>query len=123
MSHFIETVELLPSLARTATTTQSVQLNKNCKGIKVFTNVSVITGGATLTINVYGHDAYGNKYVIGTKAITSTTTTPWVLSVYPSLPASTGASYNDMLPSNYSVEAAHTDNKSITYSVSYDLIP
>jgi hypothetical protein len=120
----VESNVWLQSGSRTTLQTQDSQTNRYGKGIKVAINASVVTSGAGLTVSVMGEDALGNSYVLAAATkITSATTTPATLTVYPGLTNSSGVVVNDVLPAKFHLASAVDDSKAITYSVTYDVMP
>lgn len=116
------TVTLLPSLARTATTTSDDTSNLYARGLHLVIDVTAITSTPSITVTIQGKDFSSGKYytLLASAAITATGTT--VLRVFPGATASANVAANDILPTNWRVSVAHGNSNSITYSVAASLI-
>lgn len=83
---------ILPSAARTATTSSNVFTNTGMyKGCRVYINVSAVSGTSpTLAPQIEVYDTVSQKYVplIVASNITATTTVPAYIEVYPGSDAS-----------------------------------
>jgi len=115
-------IELLSSVARTATTNSGDITNKDLSGIHLVIDVTSVTDTPSVVPTLQAKDPISNKYytlLVGT-AITSVGTT--VLKVFPGSPVSANVSANDILPLKFRVLMTHADSDSITYSVSANLV-
>lgn len=112
----------LASAARTATPAVSNLINYNSKGVMVYLNVTVAsgTGGLTLTMRATELVA-SNPVQINTSPTAVTATGTYAYVIYPS--ATSGSAFtqptNAPLPYKWSINIAHGDASSYTYSVSY----
>lgn len=112
---------LLPSAARTVSVTQPLQKNLNNRGIKVFIKCTASSSGS-FKVGIYWGDYYGNK-TLALESANIVSAGSATLTIFPSATASTNVVANDQVPSWYSVDVTHNNSNSITYSVSYDLLP
>ena len=115
-------VQLAPLLARTASVTGDTEVSYGYRGIKVVNKITVNGSGNTVTVNIYGVDAYGNKYLLLASSALSAVATV-VLTVHPAMTASTNVTANDVLPARFEVDCVLGNANSITFSTSYDLLP
>jgi hypothetical protein len=107
---------LLPSAARTATTTTS-DINRTTEKAATFVLVvSAVPGVQTLTMSVQGKDNLGNYYTIlaGTASAATGTVT---LTVGLGVSAAANASIGIMLPDVYRVVVTHSGAGSFTYTL------
>ena len=113
---------ILTSEARTATTNSGDITNSGHKGGHVIIDVTTLTGGASIVPTIQGKDPVSEKYytlLVGA-AIVGTGTT--ILRIYPGLTASANVIANDIIPFKYRVIMTAADSKSVTYSISINLI-
>lgn len=119
---FNESITLLPSSARTATTNSNDINNRTSCGVHVIIDVTAASATPSVVFKIQGKDPLSGKYydLLTSAAITGTGTT--VLKVFPSATAATNLAVNDFLPKVWRVLATHADTDSITYSVSANLL-
>lgn len=115
---------LLPSAARTSTTTSAVQTNYNARGILVALNVTAASGTGGLQVRIQMIDPVSANTVslnLLHTAIVATGT-----SLYALYPGATGGNFaqatSELLPRTFVVAVAHGDGSSYTYSLGYSLI-
>lgn len=109
--------EVFASAARTATVTQTMVCGS--LGGLFFINVTAASATPSVVFTIKGHDPIsGAAYtILASAAITGAGMT--VLRVHPSLTAAANTIAKDVLPAAISIEAAHADTDSITYSVGF----
>lgn len=119
---FNESMALLTSAARTATTNSADIDNKTSCGVHVIIDVTAVTATPSVVFKIQGKDPLSGKYydLLTSAAIASTGTT--VLKLFPSATAATNLAVNDFLPKVWRVLATHADTDSITYTVSANLL-
>lgn len=114
----------LASAARTATPTVPTINIRGHRGIIVIVDITVIPGSApSNTYTIQGKDPVSGKTwtLLASAALAAVATT--ILRVYPGLTASANVTASDVLPSQVTVSASHGNANSVTYSLSYVLIP
>jgi hypothetical protein len=117
---------LLPSAARTATTSSAVQMNTNARGVIVTLNVTAASGTGGLTLRIQGVEPVtGNVYSINNAptAVNATGLSAYVL--YPGATASGSVAQvtgGVPLPKMWQVTVYVGDSSSYTYSVGYSLM-
>ena len=119
----IEYVELLASLARTASVNTPDQVNPGHRGLHLIIDVTSITLTPSVVPTIQGKDPLSGKYydlLVGVAIIAIGTT---ILKVYPGIAASANVAASDILPSIWRVQFVHADADSITYSVAAVLVP
>jgi hypothetical protein len=116
---------LIASAARTATNNSAEQTNYGNRGVKVFIDVTAVTGSPSVTFSIQEKDSVGGDYraILTSAAQTAAITAPVVLTVYPGCAAVANTVANEPLSRTWRVAAAHGNADSITYSVSYCYIP
>jgi hypothetical protein len=112
---------LLASAARTATVSSSDQTNYNVRGVKVFIDVTAVTGTPSITVAIEEKDSIGGDYkaILTSAAITGILTTPTILTVYPGVTVAANVALSEPLSRTWRVTVTHANADSITYSVSY----
>ena len=110
---------LLALEERTATTYSDVMSNYHGTSVRVRVVVTEIEEGGSLTVTIQGKDDGGNFYTILADAAVTEASTSTLL-VSPWTTASANVAAVDMLPLHWRIEAAHADDKDITYAVYYD---
>lgn len=127
----IDNGTLLPSAARTATVYSDTQRNLyGARGVQIVLNVTAAsgTGGLTLTIEQFD-PASGVWFGItaAATAVTATTSTPKVYTVYPNGTATASHNVTALTSTSISaiwrVKVTAGDSSSYTYSVGYSLLP
>lgn len=122
LSTYAKDTILLASAARIATTIGDDYVKPiSYPGAKFVINVTVVTGGTTVTPKIQGKDKNGTYYdiLVGT-AISSTGTT--VMTVYPGIVPLTNQTASDILPLIYRVYMTHSSTGSYTYSVTQSTV-
>jgi len=117
---------LLASAERTATTTSSVIVNYNAKFLVVFVNITVASGTGGLRVGIRSVDPV-TAVATQVNTFMSPRTTTGVLfhQLALGLGAATGNvsdNTNALVPRQFSIQIAHSDSSSYTYSVGYSLI-
>jgi len=121
MNNIPEQIQLCPLVSRTAGTTGDVQMSYGYRGIKAVVRITA-NAANTVTLNIYGVDAFGNKYLLLASAALSALATT-VYTVHPALTVSANVIANDVLPAKFEVDTVLGNANAVTYSVSYDLLP
>ena len=118
----VETLTLLASAARTATTASALQTNKAHRGVLIHINVTV-AGTGNITFYVRHFDPIsGAAKGIGNGGVASTATY-YGMMIYPGAAAGLDAAYPDPLPLTWDVLAQKSDGSSWTFSVAATLLP
>lgn len=118
---------LLPSAARTASTSSTVQVNPGYRGLKLTFSVTANPGGAqTLAFQLTTHDPVaGTGVALLTVAASATPGGTYML--YPGLSGAAAegilVTRNLVLPTQWSVTVTHSGVGSWTYVVSVELLP
>jgi hypothetical protein len=118
---------LLASAARTAQTTSADMTNPGARGVKIYLNISAITGGPGTGIitRVQGKDPVSGVYF--SLAAAPTAIAAAGLYVYTFYPSAFGAGFtvhaNQALERTWRVLIAVSDATPYTYSVGYCLLP
>lgn len=109
--------EVFTSAARTATSTKTMVCGSI--GGLFFINVSAAAATPSVVFTIKGHDPISSTSydILASSAITGTGMT--VLKVHPSMTVAANSVAKDILPAAISIEAAHADTDSITYSVGF----
>jgi hypothetical protein len=109
--------EIFASTARTATSSATIATSK-ASGL-FFINVTAVTSTPSVVFTIKGHCPISNTTytILASAAITATGLT--VLRVSPHLTAAANTIAKDILPNAITVEAAHADTDSITYSMGF----
>lgn len=115
-------VSLLASGARTTTQTSADLTNATGRGIVVIMDATTVTAGASLVVTIDAKDPASGKYynLLTGAAIVAVSTN--VYRIYPGLAAVAGT-VSDVLPRTFRIVVTPADNKSVTYSVGYNIIP
>jgi hypothetical protein len=117
---------LLPSAARTATTSSTQQTNYNARGVIVTLNVTAASGTGGLTLRIQGVEPVtGNVYSINNAPTAVTTPGLSAYVVYPGATASGSVAQvtgGVPLPRTWQVTVYVGDSSSYTYSVGYSLV-
>ena len=114
-------VELLASLARTASTSKEFQ-NINALGGHIVIDVTNVVSTGSITVKIQGKDAVSGKFydILSSASIATTGTT--VLKVYPGLGVTANVSANDILPVDLKLVVTAGDSNAVTYSVAINLM-
>ena len=113
--HTNRAVEVLESLARTATLNSELLTNAFGKGLIVLVDVTAVTGTPSVVVKVQG-EINGVFYDLLTSvAITATGQT--VLHVYPAITEVANTKVAAPVPRNWRVRVEHGNADSITYSI------
>lgn len=113
---------VLPSAARTATTSSADQINRNGRGVMVFLNITAASGTGGLTIKIQGKDPVSGNYIsIYTAGSAATATGTFPAVVYPGV-GTTISGASDPLPATWRVQVQHGDASNYTYSVGASVI-
>ena len=121
-------LELLPSLARTATTNSSqIENEETYRGIRALINVTNVTTSGVVTVSVQGYDEVLAGYFtyITSAALTASGIT--IVKVHPELIAVTNAVAQDFLTDKWRVAVTHTgfdggNPASVTYAVTAHML-
>ncbi len=122
MTHYVESLTIFASAARTATVNGSDIINDSHRGANVVIDCTADPSTASVTFTVQGKDETSGKYytILESAAVNGTGTT--VLRVYPGIAASSNVAVSEALPRIWRVIATHADSESITYSVGASLL-
>jgi hypothetical protein len=117
---------LLVSAARVATVLGAILANPNARGIKIFVNVTAVSGTApTLAIRLNGADPVTGAAYIAQTFANITATGQYIYLVYPTAATVQGgitAVLNGILPNPWSIDAViGGTTPSFTFSVGYQL--
>lgn len=115
-------INLLGSAARTANTTTGNQINYNARGLHIITNITAVSGAASITVTIQGWDESADIWydiLIGTA---NAAIGREVLKVYPGIGEVPNGAASDILPYQWRVSIAHATADSITYSVGANLV-
>jgi hypothetical protein len=120
---------LLPSAARTATTTSAIQKDAGQQCIRVYLNITVsVAGTGGLKVFVRGYDLTSGvpaqMNTGGAAAITATGI--YVYELMPNASAAAGdvlETVGRVLPCVWDVQVTHGDGSSYTYSVGVEVMP
>lgn len=115
-------INLLPSVARTATTNTTVQRNRGHRGVRVHIDCTADPAAASVTFKVQGADTLTGDYydLLASAAVAATGDT--YLLIYPGAAVTSNVSANAVLPPYWRVLATHADADSITYQVTAELL-
>lgn len=118
---------LLPSAARTATTTSAqARMAKRHTGAIVYMNVSAASGTGGVKAQLRCYDTLGNPYAMHGGGTAKTATGKYAYIVYPGGAAAAGDIMdvsNVPMGEQFDVLVTHGDGSSYTYSVDVELIP
>lgn len=115
-------IELLPSVARTATTNSGVRRNRGHRGVRVHIDCTADPAAASVTFTIQGADTVtGDYYTLLASAAVNATGDTYLL-VYPGAAVSANVSANAVLPPFWRVLATHSNADSITYQVTAELL-
>lgn len=108
---------LLPSAAYTTTQTTPDQTNVNGRGLIVVLDMTNVTAGPSVTLEIDGRDPVSGKYypILTGAAVTTDSTN--IYRVYPGLTAVANQTVNDVLPRTWRVKVTANNANSGTYSV------
>lgn len=118
-----DTVEVLASAARTSDpTVGTYHVPGGADGLIVIVDVTAKSDTPTLTVTIQGEDQTSSNTwtVLATSGLTGTGTT--VLRVAPGIAVSANATASDVVPAYFTLDCAHTDSDSITYSVAMQIV-
>jgi hypothetical protein len=107
-----------PSASRTATPgTMEFELPRDCMGLYLIIDVTVLTATGTLQVELDGVDRVSGKTfkLIQSASLGSTGTT--TLAVGPSIPVTSNVSANAIVPDVVRVTATHGNGVALTYSI------
>lgn len=112
-------VQIAASSARTVSGDSGDQTNFNARGLKLFINVSAVSGTTpSMTITIQGKDVTSGVYYNILSGVAITAAGTQLLEVYPGLTASANAVANDILPRTFKVAWAITGTTpSFTFSI------
>lgn len=113
-----DSVPVLASAARTATpTVDQFELSGSASGLILVIDVTAIVSTPSVVFTIKGYDPVSTKTwdVLASVAIATVSTT--VLRVSPHLTAAANTVAKDVVPSVFTLTAAHGNANSITYSV------
>jgi len=96
------------------------QVPEEVQGVIVAVNITAVTT-SSVTVNIYGVDAYANTRLLLSSAALTTVQTK-ILKVHPFLTASANSVAQDIIGSRIMVEAVNGNANSTTYSISAELI-
>ncbi len=117
-----DTIILLPSAARTVTTTSADQKNHSYRGVLVTLDITAVPGVQTLTVDIEGLDAIsGAIYPILTSAAFLAVGV-FPLTVYPGVEVLANVQASAILPVNWRATVTHSAAGSFTYSLSAEYI-
>lgn len=124
-----EIVTVFASAARTATTTNSSDIDNDPqeKGVKLFLDITAVSGtNPTLDIKLQSKDPVSAKYedMAGAAFAEKTATGQGILTIYPGVAETANVSVSDILGSTWRIVATigGTDTPTFTYSLSGDYI-
>ncbi len=113
--------QVLPSAARTESVNSGV-FPAGGAGLRVFINVTAAADTPSITAKIQGVSPVGTYYdLLTSAAITGTGLT--VLTVYPGMAVVSNQSVSQPAPRRFRVVMTHSDGDSITYSVTYEMLP
>lgn len=116
-------IAVFASGAHTVTQTQVNQTNNTARGIKVVLDMTDVTSGPSVTLEINGYDvASGKSYTILSGAAVTTVSTN-VYTIYPGLAAVTNSVADDVLPHTWQITVTANNANSGSYSVGASLIP
>ena len=120
-------VSIYGSLARTAPPAVVDQTNYNGKGVRVVLNVTAASGTGGLQIQIRGKDSISATYYqINANPTAVTATGIYIYDIYPGIGAAAGGitqTTSGIVPRTWTVNVAHGDGTSYTYSVSGVTLP
>lgn len=113
---------ILTSAARTATTNSADFINRNCRGMHIYIDVTAIVTAPSIVVTIQGKDATSAGYydILISPAITAVGVQ--ILKVYPSIGAIANQAAADILPRTWRVTVTHANANSITYSVGANMV-
>lgn len=117
-----ESLTILGSAVRTATTTSSDIENKHNIGAHVIIDMTVVPGVETVTFALQGLDETSGEYytIITSAALVATGTV--ILKIYPGITTAANLSVSDILPLKFRVVATHSASGNFTYSIGVNII-
>lgn len=115
-------VEVLPSVARTASENSWDLINHNAKGIIVTIDVTSVTLTPSIVFTIAYKDPTSLKYVALLVSAAITAVGTYSLTVYPGVAEAANTKASMPLPRIWRVQAVAGDADSITYSVAADYI-
>lgn len=110
-------VEVLPSLARTATVDSDAQVNSEGQGAHVIIDVTAESDTPSVVPKIQGYAPLSGQWydlLVGASIVDVGTT---VLKIHPGIVAVANVAARDVLPPIWRVRMEHADTDSITYSV------
>jgi hypothetical protein len=112
----LESVLLLPSAARTATTSTVEQDNLGNRGV-IVDLVTTAVGSASLTVSIQRWNPASSSWVTMLVSAAVTTNTTTTLTLFPAATAAANVTANASLPRLWRVTVTHADANSATYSL------
>lgn len=112
---------LLPSAARTVTTSSADQQNQFGRYVHVTVDMTAV-GTGSITMTIEGRDPASGKYytILASAAIVTNVTN--VYKVGPSLTAAANAVANDVIPTIWRITVTANNANPATYSVGYAIV-
>jgi hypothetical protein len=118
---------LLPSAARTATTTSAISKDAGQQCIRVYLSITAASGSGGLTVFIRGYDlASGVAAKMNAGAAAILATGIYVYELMPNDAAAVGdvkETVGRPLPCAWDVQVTHGDSSSYTYSVGVEVFP
>lgn len=115
----VDNISLAALTNSTTTPGQSAdQLNPSGRGVKIFTNVTAISGaGASITVTIQGKDPVSGSYfnILSGTAISAVGTQ--LLTVYPGLTASANSIASDLVPRTWRISYTLATNTTISCTI------
>lgn len=113
---------ILASAARTASNNSADFINRNCRGMHLYIDVTAIVTAPSIVVTVQGKDATSAGYydILVSPAITAVGVQ--ILKIYPSIGAIANQAAADILPRTWRVSVAHANANSITYSIGANMV-
>jgi hypothetical protein len=117
---------LLASAARTATTSSSIMVNYNARGVAIILNVTVASGTGGLQARVVGiNPVTAGTYTVASNMTAIVATGVYIVEIYPGITGTGGNVVQrnaGILPRQWQGQVVHGDASSYTYSLGYALV-
>lgn len=112
-------IEVFPSASRTATATSATYSSKDCRGLHIAFNLTVL-GSGSISLVLQGYDATAGLWYDILVPVAVTTIGHKIYKMYPGIPVSTAV--NDILPTTWRIVVTPGDSVANTYSVIANLV-
>ncbi len=113
---------LLASAARTATVSSSDITNQNCRGVRIFINVTVHAVSAAIVPTIEVKDPISGTYTAVATGASITTTGHTVITVFPGATVAANVTLSTHIGKVFRVTMTPGNSNSATYSVGYMLL-